>query len=118
MARRVETLGVTPAQFHVIANWCDDETIRPLAQTNNSLRKAWHLAGKFVVGYSGNLGRAHDFETVLAAAERLRKEPRIAFLTIGGGRRFEDLVRSVKDRGLEGTFPFRPIKKRTCCHYP
>jgi len=107
MARRVETLGVTPAQFHVIANWCDDETIRPLAQTNNSLRKAWHLAGKFVVGYSGNLGRAHDFETVLAV-----------FLTIGGGRRFEDLVRSVKDRGLEGTFPFRPIKKRTCCHYP
>ena len=65
MARRVETLGVTPAQVHVIANWCDDETIRPLAQTNNSLRKAWHLAGKFVVGYSGNLGRAHDFELCL-----------------------------------------------------
>ena len=111
MARRVEALGVTPAQVHVIANWCDDETIRPLAQTNNSLRKAWHLAGKFVVGYSGNLGRAHDFETVLAAAERLRKEPRIVFLTIGGGRRFEDLVRSVKDRGLEGTFHFRPYQE-------
>jgi hypothetical protein len=31
---------------------------------NNPLREAWQLAGKFVVGYSGNLSRAHDFQTV------------------------------------------------------
>jgi hypothetical protein len=46
---------------------------------NNPLREAWQLAGKLVVGYSGNLGRAHDFQTVLAAAERLRNEKRIVF---------------------------------------
>ena len=78
---------------------------------NNPLREAWQLAGKFVVGYSGNLGRVHDFETVLAAAEQLHKEPRIVFLMIGGGKRFEDLVRSVEDRGLEGTFRFRPYQE-------
>ena len=41
MARRVEALGVAPAQVQVIANWCDDETIRPLAAANNPLREAW-----------------------------------------------------------------------------
>jgi colanic acid biosynthesis glycosyl transferase WcaI len=113
MARRVEALGVAPARVQVIANWCDDETIRPLAQPNNPLREVWQLAGKFVVGYSGNLGRAHDFETVLAAAERLREEPRIVFLMIGGGKRFEDLGRSVKDRGLERSFHFRPYQNES-----
>lgn len=112
MARRVEALGVPPARVHVIANWCDDETIRPAAGDDNPLREAWHLSGKFVVGYSGNLGRAHDFETVLAAAERLRNESRIAFLMIGGGKHFEDLAKAVKTRGLENSFRFRPYQER------
>jgi colanic acid biosynthesis glycosyl transferase WcaI len=117
MARQIEALGVTAARVHVIANWCDDATIRPVALTDNPLREAWQLAGKFVVGYSGNLGRAHDFATVLAAAERLRSEPRIVFLMIGGGKRFEDLVRAVKLRGLERSFQFRTYQDRAMLPY-
>jgi glycosyltransferase involved in cell wall biosynthesis len=117
MARQIEALGVTAARVHVIANWCDDATIRPVALTDNPLREAWQLAGKFVVGYSGNLGRAHDFATVLAAAERLRNEPRIVFLMIGGGKRFEDLVRAVKLRGLERSFQFRTYQDRAMLPY-
>jgi glycosyltransferase involved in cell wall biosynthesis len=110
MARRVETLGVAPARIHVIPNWCDDTTIRPVPPEKNPLREAWQLVDRFVVGYSGNLGRAHDFETVLAAAEQLRNEPRIVFLMIGGGKQFEHLVRSVRDRGLAGSFRFQPYQ--------
>jgi len=117
MARQIEALGVTAARVHVIANWCDDATIRPVALTDNPLREAWQLVGKFVVGYSGNLGRAHDFATVLAAAERLRNEPRIVFLMIGGGKRFEDLVRAVKLRGLERSFQFRTYQDRAMLPY-
>jgi colanic acid biosynthesis glycosyl transferase WcaI len=112
MARRIKELGAVPARVHVVANWCDDETIRPAARTDNPLRESWHLSGKFVVGHSGNLGRAHDFETVLAAAERLRNEPRIVFLMIGGGKHFEDLAKGVKARGLEDSFRFRPYQAR------
>ena len=75
------------------------------------------MAGKFVVGYSGNLGRAHDFQTVLAAAERLRNEKRIVFLMIGGGKRFEDLVIAVKARGLENSFRFRTYQDRAMLAY-
>ncbi|HEX7192490.1 MAG TPA: glycosyltransferase family 4 protein [Thermoanaerobaculia bacterium] len=41
---------------------------------------------EFVVGYSGNLGRAHEFETMLAAARAL---PHIRFDIAGGGAQWE-----------------------------
>jgi colanic acid biosynthesis glycosyl transferase WcaI len=117
MARHVEAFGVAPGRIHVIANWCDDETIRPIAPADNPLRERWKLAGKFVVGYSGNLGRAHEFDTVLAAAERLRNEPHIIFLMIGGGKRFEELIAAVKAHGLENSFRFEAYQPRAMLPY-
>jgi colanic acid biosynthesis glycosyl transferase WcaI len=112
MGRKVETLGTAAARIHVIANWCDDEIIKPLAPAQNSLRRAWGLTGKFVFGYSGNLGRAHEYDTVLAAAERLRGDARIVFLMIGGGKRFDELADAVKMRGLDSAFRFMPYQPR------
>jgi glycosyltransferase involved in cell wall biosynthesis len=82
------------------------------------LRQAWSLgASQFVFGYSGNLGRAHEFETVLAAAERLRKEPHFIFLMIGGGKRFEELSRAVKRQGLASSFRFIPYQDQKTLPY-
>jgi colanic acid biosynthesis glycosyl transferase WcaI len=117
MARKVEALGIDPAQIHVIANWCDDEQIRPLPPSENPLRQAWGLEDKFVVGYSGNLGRAHEFDTVIAAAERLREEARIVFLMIGGGKRFDQLRSTAGARGLARTFRFMPYQERQALPY-
>jgi glycosyltransferase involved in cell wall biosynthesis len=113
MGRKAVALGGAPATIHVIPNWCNDENIKPVAQAENPLRRAWELADKFVFGYSGNLGRAHEFDTVLAAAERLRHDPRLVFLMIGGGKRFEELGRIVKERRLAGSFRFMPYQART-----
>jgi colanic acid biosynthesis glycosyl transferase WcaI len=115
MARKVEALGAPAERIHVIANWCNDEDI--VAPADNPLRREWNLADKFVLGYSGNLGRAHDFATVLAAAERLRDEPRIAFLMIGGGKRFAELSAEVQARGLSVAFRFLPYQARTLLSY-
>ncbi len=117
MARKVKTLGAPAARIHVIANWCNDEDIRCVANADNPLRREWNLADKFVLGYSGNLGRAHEFQTVLAAAEQLRNEPRVAFAMIGGGKRFEELSSAVKARGLAGSFRFLPYQTRTLLSY-
>jgi glycosyltransferase involved in cell wall biosynthesis len=43
------------------------------------------------VAYSGNLGRAHDCETPLAAARLLAGEPDVVFSFTGGGYRFARL---------------------------
>ena len=117
MARKVKSLGAPPSRVHVITNWCHDEEIRPVAQSENPLRQAWGLAGQFVLGYSGNLGRAHEFQTVLAAAERLRNEPHFIFLMIGGGKRSEELSRAVKRQGLAGSFRFIPYQEQKTLPY-
>ena len=69
------------------------------------------LTDKFVVGYSGNLGRAHEFETLLEAAGLCGSDPDIAFLMIGGGAGMTALQRAVASRGL-GNFRFLPLQPR------
>jgi colanic acid biosynthesis glycosyl transferase WcaI len=117
MGRKVQALGAPAQRVHVIANWCNDEDIGRVAAADNPLRREWNLDGKFVLGYSGNLGRAHEFATVLAAAERLRDDPRLAFLMIGGGKRFAELQAAVQARGLTGAFRFLPYQPRTLLSY-
>jgi glycosyltransferase involved in cell wall biosynthesis len=84
--------GVSPDKIQVIHNWADGKAIRPVASEENPLRREWGLEEKFIVGYSGNLGRAHEFKTVLGAAEKLKDEKQIVFLFIGGGTQI-DLVK-------------------------
>jgi len=117
MADRVRSRGVARDRIHVIHNWCDDETIRPVPHLDNPLRREWALEGKFVVGYSGNLGRAHEFDTVLGAAERLSNDPRVVFLLIGGGHKFDELARRVKERRLDRLFRFVPYQRREVLKY-
>jgi colanic acid biosynthesis glycosyl transferase WcaI len=57
----------------------------------------------FVVGYSGNLGRAHEFETIVAAMQRL---PDVRFLFTGGGAQLDALKRAA---GANAAFrPYAP----------
>jgi colanic acid biosynthesis glycosyl transferase WcaI len=117
MARKIESLGAPAARVHVITNWCTDRDIRPIAQSENPLRQAWGFAGQFVLGYSGNLGRAHEFETVLAAANRLRDHRQIIFLVIGGGKGFDQLSQAVKQQGLSCSFRFMPYQDQKTLPY-
>jgi colanic acid biosynthesis glycosyl transferase WcaI len=112
MAQRVAAAGIAPDKINLIPNWTDDESIVPLPAADNSLRRAWALDGKFVVGYSGNFGRAHDFEAILAAAERLRDHPRIAFVFTGGGQQSDLLARRIGERRLAGTVRLFPYQDR------
>lgn len=112
MAERLRARGMPGEQIAVIANWCDDEDIRPLAAGDNPLRREWGLEGRFVVGYSGHLGRPHEYETMLAAAERLSDDPRILFLLIGGGSGIDALRRRAAERGVSAAFRFFPYQSR------
>jgi glycosyltransferase involved in cell wall biosynthesis len=113
MAEIVRARGIAPERVRVIPNWCDDEEIRPIASIDNPLRREWGLAHHFVVGYSGNLGRGHEFETVLAAAARLRGDQRFCFLFIGSGNKFAELISRVHERGLDHLFRFLPYQERS-----
>jgi glycosyltransferase involved in cell wall biosynthesis len=110
MGERVRLSGVSADHVHVIPNWTNDEEICPVEREQNRLRTEWGLNESFVVGYSGNLGRAHEFETVLSAAEQLRHRADIIFLFIGGGVQFGPLVKAVEARKLQQQFRFLPYQ--------
>jgi colanic acid biosynthesis glycosyl transferase WcaI len=110
MADKLRSLG--SGNVEVIHNWTDDQQITPVHPADNPLRAQWGLRHKFVVGYSGNLGRAHEFDTLLAAAENLRHHPDIVFLFIGEGHRTDALASQVNARGLDSSFRFVPYQDR------
>ena len=110
MRARLEALNVPREKTCVIANWCDDRAIVPQRGASNPLREAWGLVDKFVVGYSGNLGRAHEYRTLLGAAATLRDQRDIVFLFIGGGRQIELLRGEAAALGLAAQFQFRPYQ--------
>ena len=117
MAQHVRARGVSPDRVHVIPNWSDDEQLCPIGHDDNPLRREWGLERSFVVGYSGNLGRAHEFATVLSAAQLLRDHPRIVFLFIGGGHQFDQLAQSAEQRGLHRIFRFIPYQPQELLKY-
>jgi len=63
-----------------------------MAPAASGLRREWGLEGMFVAGYSGNLGRVHDCETLLGAARLLRKEDGLVFAVVGSGYRFPHVL--------------------------
>ena len=101
MATRLAEAACVPAgRLHVVPNWADAAALRPSA-ASNSLRQKWGLQDRFVVGYSGNLGRVHEFDTLLGAAERLREHPQVVFLLVGRGPRLAEVREATARRALE-----------------
>jgi glycosyltransferase involved in cell wall biosynthesis len=52
----------------------------------SSIRRELGIEDRFVVLYAGALGQANDIDTLLRAAERLKKEERISFVIFGDGK--------------------------------
>jgi colanic acid biosynthesis glycosyl transferase WcaI len=111
MAEPLVKRGIPTATLAVIDSWSDGEAIRPVDPACNSLLREWGLRDKFVVGYSGNFGRVHEFATILDAASRLRTEGNIVFLLIGDGHRRDWVESEARRRGLDNVL-MKPLQPR------
>ena len=106
-----EKLGMMRVPIDVIHNWSDSRAIYPVSRDQNSFFDSHpSLRDKFVVMYSGNLGRFQDFETILAAAKILEQDDSIRFVIAGDGVRKEWLLQEIMARKLRNTqlLPFVP----------
>ncbi len=114
MARTVAQRGVPAERIEIISNWAPRELHAPApADAITACRQRWGLAGKFVVAYSGNLGRVHEFATILQAADLLRGHPEVVFLFIGQGARFDELNTAARARGLANVRLLPPEPRET-----
>jgi glycosyltransferase involved in cell wall biosynthesis len=99
MESRLRALGAT--RTAVVHNWADGVAIRPGAPGRNAYRRERGWDERFVVLYSGNLGLAHEFDTLLDAAERLRSDPEVVFAFVGSGPRRPEVESAARRLGLE-----------------
>ncbi|MBO6556991.1 MAG: glycosyltransferase family 4 protein [Pseudomonadales bacterium] len=83
MRSRIIRTGISAQHSVVVPNWSDGDLIVPVE--SEQLRRDWSLENKFIVSYSGNFGRAHDFDTLSKGIEMLDSDDSIAFLMVGGG---------------------------------
>lgn len=111
MQERLLANGIPAHKIAIIHNWVIGE-LHPVSKQDNPLIREWGLDGKFVVGYSGNLGRAHDYQTLLDAIEQLQHHADLMFLFIGGGAGLDILKREVATKGLNNVLfkPYQPLE--------
>lgn len=113
--RVIDTCPEVADKVSVIHSWGDPQLILPIAKEDNWFAKQHNLVSKFTVLYSGNMGRCHDLNTILAAAQQLRTED-IQFVFIGGGPKRESFVQDVAKLGLEN-FLFLPYQDKSVLPY-
>ena len=112
MAARLSGEGVPDGRIAVIPNWADGRLVRPVAPADNPLRRAWGLEGRRVIGYAGNLGRAHDLPAVRAfVAAMTAADPELVVLVVGGGSGCDALAAWARAEGRERVL-FRPYQPR------
>ena len=114
MRNRILKQGVYTDNTTVVPNWSDGTAVVPRT-TANPLREKWQLEGKFVVGYSGNLGRAHEIETLLGAIRQLSSDTSVVFLFIGGGALLDELKTRLGEPGMSNCL-FQPYQPREQLH--
>jgi glycosyltransferase involved in cell wall biosynthesis len=127
MAERLASFEVPPERIRIIPNWANGVLIGPCPGAANSLRQKWGLAEKFVVGYSGNLGRAHEVDTLVDAIARLEQGNKVmsdgreenglkrdvAWLFVGDGALYRQLQDESAARGFTSV-QFRPYQPQEC----
>lgn len=99
----------------VIHSWADADWIKPIDKKNSWFAKQFDLVDKFTVLYSGNMGRCHDMDTILSAAEQLRNEP-IQFVFIGDGAKRQLCLEKVRNLKLNNC-RFLPYQEKVNLPY-
>ena len=91
MRRRLASHGIDPARIIVAENWADNQALRAIPMPP---------PGPLRILYSGNLGLAHETETMLGALEILGKDERFLFRFDGGGAARPDFERRCRESGV------------------
>lgn len=78
-------LGKAARTITIIPNWGDVDEVVPLAAADNPFLTANRIDAPCVIQFSGNIGRTHDVETILATARLLRARRDILFVFAGYG---------------------------------
>lgn len=111
--------GVTGDKISVVTNGVDLKRFKPTPKAAE-LIKQYNLENKFVAGYIGTHGMAHNLETILEAAEQLKMNKagkNIAFILLGNGARKTELEKIACEKGLDNLTFINSVSKNDVVKY-
>jgi colanic acid biosynthesis glycosyl transferase WcaI len=103
MKQRLIARNIASERIFVAENWADSVAIQPVTRPGSK--------DKLVLLYSGNLGLAHDIDTIASAMLALRSSQQFSFIFTGGGSRRKELEAFCHRESIE-TAEFRPYVQR------
>jgi glycosyltransferase involved in cell wall biosynthesis len=103
MRQRLLNRGIDGGKIHIAENWADGRLIRPLP------RPAENTA--LTLLYSGNLGLAHDVDTLFEAMKNFKRDARFRFVFAGSGQLRKQLETACREEQID-TAEFRPYSPR------
>lgn len=106
LAKRIDSKKIV-----IVPPWPQDRQVKFDAAGREEFRKAHGLDGKFVVMYSGNHSPVHPLDTMMQAADQLRREPDIVFCFIGGGSQFSNVKQWAAEKPNVRCLPYQPLEK-------
>lgn len=111
--------GVDGGKIEVVTNGVDLAGFAP-REKDAELTTRLGLTGKFVAGYVGTQGMAHALETILEAADRMRKMnggDAVRFILLGNGARKQELMSAAGRMGLENVIFLDSVPKAEVARY-
>ncbi|MBI3351077.1 MAG: glycosyltransferase family 4 protein [Nitrospirae bacterium] len=111
--------GIDVNKIETVTNGVDLSRFKP-AEKDRALAKQLDLSGKFVAGYIGTLGLAHALETLLEAANQMKKAPggdQFRFIFLGDGAKKGALKEKAKALRLDNVLFIDSVPKSEVIRY-
>ncbi len=85
------TKYVNKDRVNVVPIWTDNSFLKPMPKSENPFLKTHQIEDKFIVMYSGNMGKSHHVEVIVDLALKCQGQSELFFLLIGGGDKFKEM---------------------------
>lgn len=98
-------------KINVVPLW-SNPSVRRIPKEENDFIKEKGLEGKFIVLYSGNIGKTHNVELIPDIARQFKDQDDIVFVIIGEGWAKDRIRDKISEYGLSNVLllPYQPIK--------
>lgn len=101
MRKEIGLHQIIQNKIEIVPIWTNNNFFENVPMEKNKFLLKYNIKSKFIVSYSGNLGKSHPVEKVIDLAIKLHHEKSIMFLIIGNGEKKNHLLEKQKKFNLQ-----------------
>lgn len=100
-----------PERIAIVPIWTDNTFIQPIPKAENQFLADKPFKDKFIIAYSGNMGRTHPVEVLVDLSRRL--DPQLFHVVlIGGGHKYAQIQKLLEQEPSDNVtlLPWQPVE--------